>query len=487
MPLVPRRGPHVWLALLLLICFRSGIAAEPSISESWSRSIQQLEFDHLSAEIVDKLTLTLADCVGVMTFTGGLEEVRLYSRLTNSGGTPAATELVTGQMIPEDDAAAINALAIHGYEIDDSNLRNQLRASCVAVPAVLALAQQHDVDGQAFLTALAVSYHVSDRLATYMNLQPAGRLHRKGWMPSSVCGVVGAAAAGGKLVGLSNSELTSAIGLAAAGSHGLFQYYLEGTDEKKIHVARSQRMAVESVKLAQAGFRGAVRSIDGRAGLLAVLGYPVEAERLLCDFARFDSVLHVKPKFFGCSQGVIPWLETLQKINKKHPLAADQIEEITIRIDHPADSVYMRKINQFEPPTSVMAAQLSVNFGIGLFLSRNSAFVDDFVEDCLDDAAALSLAAKVHAIRDADQRGLVTVRLAGGETYSARYHPDTLIEPYTPVLADYREKFDRLTLKRLSSAQSEALWQHVLEVAKTKSMADWTRRLARLMGHDAES
>ncbi len=473
-----RRTNALGLVPLLLVTWcRIAAAAEPTVAEVWSDEVVQLSFESLSPAVIEKLRYTLCDSIGVMVYTSQLDEVRRYRDATDDGGNAEATELVTGRRVPCGAAAAINAFAIHGYEIDDSNLRNQVRASCVAIPAVLACAQKRKATGRELLVGLAASYHVTDRLGTYLNRQPAGALHRKGWMPSSVCGGVGAAAGAGRLSRLSSEQLVSAIAFAAGGANGLFQYYLEGTDEKKIHVARSQQLAVESVRLAELGFRGARGSIDGAAGLIAALAFEVRRDELLADFHRFDGVLHVKPKFYSCSQGVIPWLEALAPLVEARDLSPNEVREIVLYVDQPAESTYLRKINDFTAPTSVIGAQLSVNYCVGLLLQRRSVFVDDFTDDALLDPKVLATAAKVRAVTDPKRIGQVAIRLADGRTLSASYPLAALTEPYHPEAQNYRRKFDALTSKRLLHAERDKLWNHVFRVAEVEDIDEWVTEL----------
>lgn len=464
---------------IVFLLGHSAAAAEP-VAVAWARDINRVKFDDLDESVVHKLQLTVCDWVGVVTYTSQLEQVHRFLQVTDTGGREEATELVTGKKLPLAEAAAVNAFAIHGHEIDDSNLRNQLRATCIAVPAPLAAAELVDSSGKEFVTALAVSYQLSDRLATAMNRQPGGALHRKGWMPSSICGGVGAAAAGAKLFELSEEQIVSAIGLAAGGANGLFQYYHDGTDEKKIHVARSQEIAAESTLLSQAGFRGAPGSIDGPAGLFTALGFEADATQLTENLQQWDAVLHVKPKFFSCSQGVIPWLETLEKIQDNHTLDIADIKHITVYIPQSPETLYFQKIEDFHPPVSVIDAQMSVNLGIAFLLLEGDAFLGQYTPQKIADERALTLARRVRPKYDPTKAGLMTVEMNDGRVMETRYSLQTLTDPYVPDEADYRRKFDRLG-DRLTPEERDALWQHAYTVVDAESMAAWCRELVALM------
>jgi len=470
----------VVLTVSTAILLTSSARAADSVAVQWARVVNQVQYDDLQDDIVAKLRLTVCDWVGAVAYTSQLPQVRRFRDVTDTGGRCEATELVTGRKLPLGAAAAINGFAIHGHEVDDSNLRNTLRASCIAVPAPLAAAEFMDCDGKEFLAALAVSYQLSDRLATAMNHQPEGKLHRRGWMPSSVCGGIAAAAACAKLFGLTDEQVVSAMGLAVGGANGLFQYYHDGTDEKKIHVARSQQIAAESTRLAKAGFRGAPGCLDGPAGLFAALGFKADAIQLTEDLMQCDAVLHVKPKFFSCSQGVIPWLETLTRLRKHHPFDVEDVQHITVHITQPPETIYYRKINDFRPPVSIIDAQMSVNLGIAFLLLEGDAFVEQYTPKKIADQRTLDLARRVRPAHDLKRPGLLEVELRDGRVFEATYSLQTLYAPYEPVVVDYRRKFDRLAA-RLSAPQRDALWQHAYTIAEAESMAHWCRELVELL------
>lgn len=462
----------------------SRAAEPPTVSEAWFAAAAEARFEQLTPDVRRHLVLALADALGVVAYTREVEETRRYAALGSDRGPAEATELVSGARVNRETAAAINAFAIHGAEIDDSNLRNQLRASCVAIPAPLAWAEASRASGRELLLALAVSYDLADRLATLTNRQPAGELHRRGWMPSSVCGAVGSAAATATLAGLPRDRWASAVALAAGDAGGTFQYYAEGTDEKRIHVARSQALACQSVRLAEQGFRGARASLEGPAGLLVALGFGGSAAPLAEKLGTWDGVRHVKPKFFACSQGVIPWLETLDTLRRGRAFAAADVAEIVLALDVPLDTLYARRINQFRAPTSLVEAQLSVNYTVALWLTRGGAFVDDFLPERLAHPEILALAGRVRGEHDSRRAGTVVVRLADGTVLEARYDPATLAAPYEPREEDYRAKFARLT-SRLGPERGAALWEHATSLEQADDVAVWVARLSELIGNSA--
>jgi 2-methylcitrate dehydratase PrpD len=117
---------------------------------------------------------------------------------------------------------------------------------------VLAVCDSEGLDGKAFLTALALGFEVSARIArTAVGLESTRGFHNPGTQ-----GPFGAAAAVGKLYGLDQETLTNALGIAGSGSAGLLEFAWTGADTKRLHLGRASQLGLESALLAQKGFRG---------------------------------------------------------------------------------------------------------------------------------------------------------------------------------------------------------------------------------------
>ncbi len=163
---------------------------------------------------------------------------------------------------------------------------------CVA-PA-LAAAEFAHASGRDLLLATAIAYSVQ----------------ALGWMPSSVVGAAGAAAAAAKLLQFKPEQTQDALALGIVSGGGLFQYYFDQTEEKKLHVARTARAGIEVALLARDGWKGPVRAIEGTSGLLPSYlrgsGRKPHYDMLRTAVPRFDGPLYVYPKFTSCSASLPP-------------------------------------------------------------------------------------------------------------------------------------------------------------------------------------
>jgi len=89
-----------------------------------------------------------------------------------------------------------------------------------------------------------------------------------GWHITGTVGVFGAAAAVGKLLGLSEQQMTWALGIAATQSAGLRDMF--GTMCKSFHPGRAAQNGLTAALLAAANFTSSEQAIEAPCGFAHV-------------------------------------------------------------------------------------------------------------------------------------------------------------------------------------------------------------------------
>lgn len=183
------------------------------------------------------------------------------------------------------------------------------KLACVSLAPALNAAELARASGKDLLLATAIAFTVNGLLAEQLRGMQGHR-----FMPSGVVGAAGAAAVG-KILKLDAEKITSAIGIGLGGGQGLFQYYFDQKEDKKLIVARATRAGVEAAQLAADDWEGPAHIIEGAAGLfygfLTPYGIKPDTKKLLDGFEKFDGTLFLVPKFFACSFSIIPFLEVV--------------------------------------------------------------------------------------------------------------------------------------------------------------------------------
>lgn len=156
------------------------------------------------------------------------------------GASPAAMGLL--------ERVAFLGAAGHVLDFDDTYLPGLAHLSAPVAPAALGLAAELGASVGDALGAFAAGFEAMGALARASH--PA--LYERGWHPTAVCGVVGAAVASARLLELDPEREAAAVRLALLRAGGLRAAF--GSDGKSLQVGMA---AADGVLAAQMAARGA--------------------------------------------------------------------------------------------------------------------------------------------------------------------------------------------------------------------------------------
>src|SRR6201991_2826894 len=165
-------------------------------------------------------------------------------------------------------AALLNGALGHSLDFDDTHADSSLHPSAPVVPAAFAVGEMVGASGRDVLTAIVAGYEVCCRLGNA--LDPTSH-YARGFHPTATAGTYGAAAAAGKLFGLSKEQIIAAFGVAGSQAAGSLQFLVNGAWNKRYQVGASAMNGVIAATLARNDFVGATESVEGKHGLL--VGY----------------------------------------------------------------------------------------------------------------------------------------------------------------------------------------------------------------------
>ena len=123
-------------------------------------------------------------------------------------------------------AALLNGALGHSLDFDDTHADSSLHPSAPVVPAAFAVGEMVGASGRDVLTAIVAGYEVCCRLGNA--LDPTSH-YAKGFHPTATAGTYGAAAAAGKLFGLTKDQIISAFGVSGSQAAGSLQFLVNGS------------------------------------------------------------------------------------------------------------------------------------------------------------------------------------------------------------------------------------------------------------------
>lgn len=403
---------------------------------------------------------------------GATEDVvRVAASVLTASPGPSALLGRPGRL-HELDAAQINGISTHALDFDDCNLEMDGHPSVSIVPALLALADRLDSNGADLLTAYVAGVEAEIRIARISNPAHAER----GWHPTVTFGVIGAAVACGRLLGLSPERMAVAMGIAASCAAGLRAN--SGTMTKPLHAGQANRNGLQAALLADAGFTANPAVLEHKFGFMAAFNgaVPADVDAALDgwgqDFALLSPGIAIKQypccAFIHCAIDAAAELQT--------QVAAGQIDSIEVVLHRKR----LKNIDRPDPKDG-LDAKFSTQYLTARALMAGGVGFADFEGDQVFDAATRALAAKVRLVAhdDADlSLGRVGVGLSDGRVLSAQASVAMGRGPANPMTpAQFRAKFDDCAGRILTADANSTLFAALMDLPRQASI----RQLSGLM------
>ncbi|WP_155317403.1 MmgE/PrpD family protein [Desulfosarcina alkanivorans] len=274
-------------------------------------------WEDLPAEVKHQVKRCLMDSMGALV-AGSQTPVAGIIRKTalEQFGGDQATIMVSGERVSAAGAALANGFSGNALDIDDGYRPTKGHPGACALPPVLAAAElAGGCSGREFLTALVVAYELGTRAglirhATYDVYHSSGS-----W------GAIAGAAAAGRLLGLTGSQLFHAMG--AAEYHAPIAPMMKGIDTPsmgKDSIGWGCMTAVLSALMARDGFTGIRPLFDDAPEPSLVLNLGQQWEILNLYFKPYAACRWGQPAVAGALQ-----------IVRDHRLDPDQIGHIRVR------------------------------------------------------------------------------------------------------------------------------------------------------------
>ena len=353
----------------------------------------RLDYDRLPAEVVDRAKYFFLDYLGVAV-RGSLSDSSqpLYRMAGSLASTGQGTVLGRAEKATFPYAALANGTSAHSLELDDTHQAGSIHLGVSVFSAALAVAEQVGASGKDFLTASVVGFEVAARLA--MALKPTEH-YARGFHPTATCGTFGAAASAARLLGLSETQLLSALGIAGSQSAGSMEFLAEGAWTKRLHPGWAAFSGVHAALLAKEGFIGPRTILEGRDGFLKAYGVRPEPGKISQGLGEDFQILQTAVKPHACCRYTQAPIDAVLSLAQEHDLQPEQVERVTIGMLKTGIPVICEPAERKYRPTNVVEAQFSLPFGVAVALLKRRAGLDEFSETMLEDAAVGALMPKV--------------------------------------------------------------------------------------------
>jgi 2-methylcitrate dehydratase PrpD len=354
---------------------------------------------NLSGEVVDRGKYLLLDYLGV-AIRGSIEESsRSVQRMVGrSGASGPCAILGTSLRSSPGYAALANGAAAHAIELDDTHQAGSIHLGVVMFPVAIALSESlANVDADRFFAAVVAGYETAARLG--MAVQP--KIHYgMGFHPTSTCGVFGAAVTASKLLGLSEDQMLSAVGIAGSMAAGSLEFLADGSWTKRLHPGLAAQSGIQAAMLAAEGFRGPSTILEGRDGFLSSYSRDANPEVVTRDLGQSFEILRTSVKPHACCRYMQTPIDAISALTRQHDIRPENVARIEVAVLEAGWPLVCEPGTRKYGPESIVDAQFSMPFGAAIAILHGDGALERFTVENIKRPEIRGLMEKVVLTKD---------------------------------------------------------------------------------------
>jgi len=287
------------------------------------------------------------------------------------------------------NAALINGISSHVLDYDDTHSRNIIHPAGPVISAILALSEHHPVSGNEFVNALVLGVDAECRIGN--SVYP--KHYDVGWHITGTAGVFGAAAASGKLLGLSEQQMLWALGLAATQPVGLQEMF--GSMTKSFHPGRAAQNGLTAALLASKNFTSSEQSLEAKYGWANVVSAAHNYDDITKRLGESFEISKNTYKPFACGVVMHPTIDGCIQLRNENKLSADEIDRVELRV-HPL----VLQLTSKKSPQTGLEGKFSIYHAASVALVEGAGGIEQFSDRTVRDRTIASLRDRVSTIVD---------------------------------------------------------------------------------------
>jgi 2-methylcitrate dehydratase PrpD len=373
---------------------RHAIAAPTRELAGW---VSSLTHDAVPARTREVARIALLDTLGAGVYGFNTDWTQKILAWVKRGGSGSEARVWNERSaaLRSADAALVNGVAAHAFELDDYH-NAKLHCGAAVIPAALAVAERLNSSGRDLLTAIVAGYEVMIRSSLALN-PSAARL--RGWHLTGVTGPFGAAAACAVLLKLNAEETAWALGLAGTQGAGLWAFNADGSMSKRLHAGKAAHSGVLAAELAQLGFSGPTSIYEFEdGGVLKAYSDASDPAPLTQELGKVFHLDTNSIKPYSCCGSTHSYIDAALSLRKtlggrwdpacKVRAGTCKVVDVQCGFDY--------------QPGSTLNAQMSLRYAIAIALIDGAALPAQFTAEKMCDPAITALAQAIELVPDAE-------------------------------------------------------------------------------------
>jgi 2-methylcitrate dehydratase PrpD len=286
-------------------------------------------------------------------------------------------------------AALVNGISSHVLDFDDTTPKTYSHTTSPVAAALFGYAGASEVSGIDLLHAFILGFEVASRVGNAIS----SAHYDAGWHITSTTGVIGAAAAIGRLRGLDDQRMMHAIGLAATQASGFREMF--GSMAKSFHPGRAAESGYLAVLLAEQGFTSGRMSLDGPRGYFNVLSAKHDASCISRGLGVDFNLRKNTYKPFACGLVIHPTIDACSQIRLEPEFSIEGVEAISLLV-----SPIVLDLCNKKNISSGLESKFSVYHAAAIGLVCGKGGLAEFTDEAVHDPVIKGIRERVSAASD---------------------------------------------------------------------------------------
>jgi len=450
-----------------------------SIANVLSEYAVNLNYNDLPKAVVKQAKKSLLDTIGV-TLAGSRSEVgKTFILLVKQwGGIKEATIFGDGTKVPSPNAALVNGAMGHIHELDDGHRFAFGHPGVTSIPSAIAIAEKVSAGGKELITATVLGYEIFIRIAKTIN--PSHR--DRGFHTTGTCGTFGAAAAVGKILGLSQEGMLNALGIAAVQAAGLMEVMRGESRIKPLNAGRAAHNGILAALLAERGITAPRTIFEGENGFFKAYADNYNVNEIYESLGEDYKIGEIYIKRYAACRNIHPAIDCILYLIKENKISPEEVDKIIVKT---YSTAYKLTGTDYEPKTE-STAKFSTPYCIAAAITYGKLGLEEFTPDKIVDKRLLRLARKVKVEVDPTFEELVPEKRGASVEISTK-KGDKYVwtvenpkgEPEIPISnEELQEKFKNLASPILDDNRVYDIITTVDRLEKVKDINNFTEYLA---------
>lgn len=305
-------------------------------------------------------------------------------------------------------AALFNGIGSHVHEYDDTLPKNYIHPSIPVASALFAYAGANDVGGRDFVQAFILGFDIESRIGNA--IYPSH--YEAGWHITATTGVMGAAAAVGKLLGLNTRQMIWALGIAATQAAGIREMF--GSMAKSFQPGRAAQNGYTAALLARNDFTAGENVLEGPRGFAAVTTPEYDLDKALDRLGEHFELSDNAYKPYACGLVVHPTIDACSQIRAQHGIDPNAVESVALKVA----PLVLDLCNKSDLQRALQS-KYSIYHAAAIGLARGKGGLQEFTAEAVADPVLARLRSVTTAAPDdavGEDQVDVSVTLRSGES-----------------------------------------------------------------------